>query len=269
MKKSGIALTGAAWGVYAFLYLPLLCVAAFSVNASRNGLRWGGFTLDWYRRLLTNDMVLEAARNSLALAVVSTLVSTTLGTMLALGIHHIPWGPRARKAMEGLLSLPVVTPDIIFAVALVLAFGALRELTGFFQLGMPTMIVGHVAFQIAFVALVVNSRLESIGIDLEEAAFDLYASYPRLVGTVILPLLRPGIMAGAALAFPLSLDDLVISFFTSGPDSMTLPLFIYAAVHRGVTPEIHALSTLVMMVTVLVVGAMQKLTSRSESEVRP
>jgi len=269
LKKSGWFVTGAAWGVYAFLYLPLFCVAVSSLNASRNSLRWGGLSFVWYQRLASNEMVLAAARNTLVLAVCSTLVSTFLGTLLALGIHHIPWGRKSSRFMEALLNLPVVTPDIIFAVALVIAFGAIRSLTGLFQLGMPTMIIGHVAFQIAFVALVVRSRLEAIGIDLEEAAFDLYASYQRLLWTVVLPLLRPGIFAGAALAFTLSLDDFIISFFTSGPESMTLPLFIYAAVRRGVTPEIHALSTLVMLLTVMVVMLMQKLTAKSETEIRP
>lgn len=268
MKKAGWIVTGSALGVYGFLYLPLLCVAASSVNASRNSLRWGGFSLDWYRKLFANEMVLDAAWNTLVLALSSTVASTVLGTMLALGLHHIPWGKKSTRAMEGLLNLPVVTPDIIFAVALVIAFGAIRSLTGLFQLGMPTMIVGHVSFQIAFVALVVRSRLGAIGIDLEEAAFDLYASYPRLLWSVVLPLLGPGILAGAALAFTLSLDDFIISFFTSGPESMTLPLYIYAAVRRGVTPEIHALSTLVMILTVVVVMAMQKLTASSEAEIR-
>lgn len=267
MRKSGWFVTSCALGVFAFLYLPLLCVAIFSVNASRNGLTWGGFTLSWYAKLLHNDLIQRAAWNSLFLAVVSTVISTLLGTLLALGIQRIPWGRRSTRAMEALLNLPVVTPDIIFAVALVIAFGALRSLTGFFQLGMPTMIVGHVAFQVAFVALVVRSRLSVIGLDLEEAAFDLYASYGRLLWTVVLPLLKPGIFAGAALAFTLSLDDFVISFFTSGPESITLPIFIYAAVHRGVTPEIHALSTLVMLATVAVVGLMQQLTAKSGIEV--
>jgi spermidine/putrescine transport system permease protein len=266
MRKAGWFVTGASWGVFAFLYLPLLCVAIFSLNASRSGLTWGGFTLDWYRRLLHNDLVLRAAANSLILALASTAISTVLGTLLALGIQRIPWGKRASKGMEALLNLPVVTPDIIFAVALVIAFGALRALTGLFQLGMPTMVVGHVAFQISFVALVVRSRLEAIGMDLEEASFDLYASYGRMLTSVVLPLLGPGIFAGAALAFTLSLDDFVISFFTSGPDSITLPIFIYAAVHRGVTPEIHALSTLVMLGTIAAVSIMQKLTARSGAE---
>ena len=266
MKRTGWFVDSFAIGVFALLYIPLLCVVVFSVNASKMGLTWGGFTLSWYAKLFQNDMILHAASNSLILALVSTVISTFLGTLLALGIQRLPWGKRSGAAIEGLLNLPVVTPDIIFAVALVIAFGALRSLTGFFELGLSTMIIGHVAFQVAFVTLVIRSRLQGIAMDLEEAAFDLYASYGRMLWTVILPLLRPGILAGAALAFTLSLDDFVISFFTAGPDSITLPLYIYAAVHRGVTPEIHALSTLVMVLTIVVVSLMQWLTSHSEKE---
>lgn len=266
MRRSGWFVSLSAVGIFALLYLPLLCVVIFSVNASRMGLTWGGFTLSWYAKLLENELILKAAGNTLVLALISTVISTFLGTLLALGMQRLPWGKRSGAVLEGLLNLPVVTPDIIFAVALVIAFGALRSLTGLFELGMPTMIVGHVAFQVAFVTLVIRSRLQGISEDLEEASFDLYASYGRMLWTVILPLLRPGILAGAALAFTLSLDDFVISFFTAGPDSITLPLYIYAAVHRGVTPEIHALSTLVMVLTIVVVTLMQWLTTHSEKE---
>jgi len=266
MKRSGWFVNVLAIGVFALLYLPLLCVVVFSVNASRMGLSWGGFTLSWYTKLFQDELILKAATNTLELALASTAISTLLGTLLAIGIQRLPWGKRTGGVLEGLLNLPVVTPDIIFAVALVIAFGALRSLTGMFELGMPTMIIGHVAFQVAFVALIIRSRLQAIAVDFEEAAFDLYASYGRMLWTVILPLLRPAIFAGAALAFTLSLDDFVISFFTSGPDSITLPIYIYAAVHRGVTPEIHALSTLVMVLTILVVSLMQWLTAKSEKE---
>jgi spermidine/putrescine transport system permease protein len=164
-----------------------------------------------------------------------------------------------------LLHLPVVTPDIIFAVALVIAFSVIRYLTGCFELGLGAMIIGHITFQISFVALAVRGRLELIGHDVEEAASDLYAGYWRVLTKVILPMLKPGIMAGAMLAFTLSLDDFVISFFTSGPKSMTLPLYIYAAVRRGITPEVHALSTLIMIITIFVVASMQKLSPDNKS----
>jgi spermidine/putrescine transport system permease protein len=266
MRRSGWVVDLLAIGVFGMLYLPLLCVVLFSVNASRLGLSWGGFTLSWYTKLLENELIISAASNTLVLALSSTAISTVLGTLLAIGIQRLPWGKKMNASLEGLLNLPVVTPDIIFAVALVIAFGALRSITGLFELGMPTMVIGHVAFQVAFVALIIRSRLQAIAVEYEEAAFDLYASYGRMLWTVILPLLRPAILAGAALAFTLSLDDFVISFFTAGPDSITLPIYIYAAVHRGVTPEIHALSTLVMVLTILVVSLMQWLTAKSEQE---
>ncbi len=251
--------------IFCFLYIPLLCVAVFSVNASKLGLEWGGFTWDWYIKLFHNEMILNAAWNTLVLAVVSTLISTIVGTFLAIGLYRFPWGKKVLGRLDLLLHLPVVTPDIIFAVALVVAFSALRALTGLFELGLGSMIMGHITFQIAFVALVIRGRLELIGTDVEEAAYDLYASHRRVLFKVLLPLLRPGIMAGAMLAFTLSLDDFVISFFTAGPKSTTLPLFIYASVKRGVTPEIHALSTLVMILTILLVGLMQWITNRSAS----
>ena len=239
--------------LFIMLYLPLLCVVIFSFNASRLGTQWGGFTLHWYTDLFHNELILRAAMNTLILAVSSTLIATIVGTALAIGLQMAPWGKKARRVFEPLLNLPVVTPDIIFAVALVIAFGAVRALTGLFELGMPTMIVGHVTFQIAFVALAVRSRLRLIGTEVQEAACDLYASPSYLLRTVILPLLLPGILAGAMLAFTLSLDDFIISFFTAGPKSITLPIYIFASVHRGVTPEIHALSTLVMIFTIFVV----------------
>jgi len=255
-------------GVFAFLYLPLLCVVAFSVNASRLGLAWGGFTWHWYTTLFHDELILRAAGNTLFLAVVSTIISTVLGTLLALGIHRHPWPKKKGKVMEILLNIPIVTPDIIFAVALVIAFSALRMVSSVFELGMPTMIIGHVAFQISFVALVIRGRLQLIGKDLEEAAFDLYSNYSRVLWTIVLPLLKPAIFAGAALAFTLSLDDFVISFFTAGPKSITLPIYIYASVHRGVTPEIHALSTLVMIMTIVAVTLMQKMTHHSDKPIK-
>jgi len=248
----------AAIATFAFLYIPLLCVAVFSVNASKFGLDWGGFTMDWYRKLLGNEVILKAAVNTLFLGVVSTAISTVLGTLLAIGMYRSPWTRKSLNKLETLLHLPVVTPDIIFAVALVIAFSVIRHFTGFFELGMTSMIVGHVAFQISFVALTVKARLALIGPDIEEAACDLYASYPRVLTKILLPMLAPGIMAGALLAFTLSLDDFVISFFTAGPKSTTLPLLIYASVKRGVTPEIHALSTIIMILTVVCVLAIQK-----------
>lgn len=259
IRKLHPLISGVAVGSIALLYLPMLAVAAFSVNRSRYGLIWKGFTLDWYGRLLRNEYILEAARNTLVLALVSTAIATVLGTLLALAIHRFGWPGPVRWVLDLMLYVPVVTPDIVFAATMVVAFGVLRTATSLFQPGLTTMIVAHVTFQIAFVALVVGSRLATIGRVVEEAARDLYADGWYAMRKVTLPLLMPGVVAGAMLAFTLSLDDFVISFFSAGPDSVTLPIYIYASVRRGVTPEIHALSTIIFLFTVGLVLALQLL----------
>lgn len=255
----------AALGSLSFLYVPLLAVAVFSVNASRFGLSWKGFTLEWYAKLLANDQIMEAARNTIVLATVSTAIATVLGTILAIGLYRHPWSRKVFSMLDVNLHLPVVTPEIVFAAALAVAFGVLRLIFSFFEPGMLNMIIGHITFQISFVALVVGARLETITQDLEEAARDLYASSAYMLRHVTLPLLKPGIVGGAMLAFTLSLDDFVISFFTAGPTSVTLPLFIYASVRRGVTPEIHALSTLALVVTVVLVMLTERLSRKQNT----
>ncbi len=257
-KQSNALTTFIALFVILFLYVPLLSIAVFSVNASKNGLNWTGFTLSWYLKLFQNEYIQRAALNTLFLAIVSTAISTLLGTLSAVGLYRHPWPRPMKRFLDMVMHLPVITPDIVFAVALILVFSLLRAVSGIFELGMFTMVIGHITFQIAFVALVVYSRLEIIGYDIEEAAYDLYADYRRMFTKVLLPMLIPGIMAGAMLAFTLSLDDFVISFFTAGPKSTTLPLFIYASLRRGVSPEIHALSTLIMAATVAAVMVIQK-----------
>ncbi len=258
MRRPGTALV--AYGVIAFLYLPLVAVAAFSLNATRHGLVWRGFTLGWYRQLFADPAFFELTRNTLVLALVSTAIATVLGTALALGLERYPWPRgRANRAIEALIDLPVVTPDILFALAAVTALGALRTISAVFEPGMLAMVLAHVTFEVAFVALVVRSRLAAVGAVYEEAARDLYASGWGLFRRVTLPLLAPGVAAGALLAFILSLDDFVVSFFTAGPGSTTLPIYIYASVRRGVSPQIHALSTLIVVVTVLAVAAAERL----------
>ena len=190
-------------------------------------------------------------------------MATLIGTVLAIGLNRFPWSHRTDTVLDVILHIPVIIPDIILAAALVVAFGLLRLVSDWFYPGLISMIVGHVTFQIAFVALVVRSRLVSIGREIEEAARDLFASSGYLLRRVTLPLLLPGIVAGAMLAFTLSLDDFVISFFTAGPKSQTLPLYIYAAVRRGVTPQIHALSTLVVLITVVLVIGVERMTRKN------
>lgn len=263
MSKSHPAIKILAITTIWFLYLPLLGVAVCSVNTAKGGWVWKGFTLSWYFKLFENEWILQTAWNTLVLAAVSTIIATLIGTVLAIGINRFPWGKKTNGFLNIMLNIPVVIPDIIMAGSLVVIFGILREISSIFELGMIDMIIGHVTFQIAFVALVVRSRLTLIGQDVEEAARDLFASNWYLMRKVMLPLMMPGIVAGAMLAFTLSLDDFVISFFLSGPDSQTLPLYIYAAVRRGVTPEIHALSTLVVLITVILVVGSERLSKKN------
>ncbi|MFW5488290.1 MAG: ABC transporter permease [Desulfovibrio sp.] len=253
-----------AWVSMAFLYIPLIAVASFSINKSRFGLDWKGLTLDWYFKLFHNHAILEAAGNTLILAVVSTVIATVLGTALAIGLNRFPWPRKASSMFDVVLNMPVVVPEIVFAAALVIAFALLRYVSSVFSPGLLNMIIGHVTFQVAFVALVVRARLEVISTDMEEAARDLYADNAYLLKRVTLPLLKPGIVSGAMIAFTLSLDDFVISFFTAGPTSVTLPLYIYASVRRGVTPEIHALSTLVLLVSVIMVVLTDRMSRKSK-----
>ncbi len=242
-----------SWGGMILLFAPLLAVAVQSFNHNRVGETWGGFTFGWYARLLSDKPILEATWNTLLVASISTVLATVLGTLLAIGLHRTPWPRWMRGLFETELLLPVVTPDILFAVALVGAFGILRMVSPLFEPGYLTLVIGHVTFQLSFVTLVVRARLAAIGPEQMEAARDLYATTWGGWRRVILPQIGSAIVAGALLAFTLSLDDFVISFFTSGPGSATLPLYIYASVRRGVTPVVHALSTTILCITLLAV----------------
>ncbi len=240
--------TLAAMLALALMLAPLLATVVFSFNSARTGLTWEGFTLHWYTVLLSNAEIGKAVLNSLFVATVSTAISTVLGVLLAVALERYPRSPRAGKLVEAIVDLPVVTPDILFAAALVIAFSVLREWSSAFMPGLLTMVLGHVVFEVSFVALVVRSRLAVIGESLSEAGHDLYATPWSNFMRVTLPLILPAIAIGAAMAFTLSLDDVVISFFTSGPDSTTLPIYIYSTLRRGLKPDIHALSTLMIVV---------------------
>lgn len=256
------------WATLGFLYLPLLVVVLWSFNDSR-AMGWEGVTTQWYGRLfidhpdnrIPSGALPNAAWNTFLLGAISTLIATVLGTLLAFGLRG-RWPGWARGAVGGVVLLPVVTPDIILAAAMV----ALRQLWSLFDPGMFAMVVGHVTFQVSFVALVVHARLTQIGREQEEAARDLYASSWTVMTRVLLPQLVPAIAAGAMLAFTLSLDDFVISFFTASPTSTTLPLLIQASVKRGISPEFHALSTLILLATVLLVLGLTRLSRPRHQE---
>lgn len=240
---------------YLFLYAPMIVLLVFSFNASKFASgTWKGFTFDWYLALFQNEAIGVALRNSLYIGITSTIISTVFGTMVSLAMErYIFWG---KLSFDALLYLPIIIPDIAMAVMLLIFFVQVKM-----PLGRYTIIISHVAFNISFVAVVVRARLAQFDTRLEEAAQDLYANHWQTFSRITLPLLMPGILAGALLAFTLSLDDFVITFFTAGPGSTTLPLRIYSLVKLGVTPEINALSAVMLMasfVLVLISFSLQK-----------
>ncbi len=246
-----------AVAAYVFLYLPILILIAFSFNQSRFGAQWTGWTLDWYRQMLNDGRILDAAQTSVLIAVVSTLISTVLGTMLALALERYRF--RGRTALDSALYLPIVIPDIVMAVALLsffsLAFRLLNATFGWsVRGGLTTVIIAHVAFNISFVTVVVRASLRNFDRRLEEAAQDLGATPWRTFRHVTLPLILPGIIGGALIAFTLSLDDFVVTFFTAGPGVNTLPLEVYSRVRKSITPEINAVSTVMLLASIILVA---------------
>jgi spermidine/putrescine transport system permease protein len=238
-----------AFLLFTFLYAPIATVVAFSFNDSRFSSNWEGFTTKWYATLFQNTVALQAIKNTLLLAFTSTSISTVLGSMLGYSLSRFRFF--GKGWVEKGLYLPIFIPDIVMAIALLLFYSLIRSWLNIFQLGMITMIFAHVTFQIPFVAIVVRARLADFDLSLEEAARDLGATPWKTFRHVTLPLLWPGILAGAMLAFTLSLDDFVVSFFTNGPGATTLPIYIYSSVKRGITPEVNALSTLIVLASIL------------------
>lgn len=225
---------------YVFLYAPIVILIIFSFNSSRFVSTWEGFSLRWYGELFRDAAMMAALKNSLIVAVVSTLISTLFGTMAALVMERYQFG--GKLAMDALLYLPIIIPEIAMAVMLLLFFVLARV-----NLSLGTVIIAHVAFNISFVTVVVRARLVGFDRRLEEAAQDLGANELQTFWHVTLPLLMPGILGGALLAFTLSLDDFVVTFFTAGVGATTLPLRIYSMVKLGITPEINAISTILVL----------------------
>lgn len=267
-RKNPLWITAVALFALSILYVPLIGVVVKSFNSSRLGLAWEGFTLKWYGLLLENQQIKEATMNTLIVAVVSTIIATVLGTALAVGLSRFPWSRRKVSAFDNILYLPVIAPEIVMAAALVVMFSILRHVSEYLDFGMIAIIIGHVTFQVAFVALTVRSRIASLARNIDEAAHDLYSGGWNLFRRVTLPMLTPAIVAGALLAFILSLDDFVITYFVAGPNIETLPIFIYGNQRRGLTPEIHALSTLILLGTVILVFAATWLSSRNAATKR-
>lgn len=239
--------------VFAFLYIPISVLFALSFNEGGLPTAWTGFSTKWYASLLTNSDITGAAANTLVVALISTLLATVLGSLLAVGVEI-----RRRKGrlIETIIFAPMIIPDIVLAIAL-LSFFSLLNVT----MGLHTIIASHVVFNLAFVCAVVRARLKTFDWSIVEASTDLGASMAVTLWRVVLPVLMPAVIAGALLAFTLSVDEFIIAFFTAGAgrDSITLPMQIYAMIRFGVTPEINALAVIVMSISVLALALSQRI----------
>jgi spermidine/putrescine transport system permease protein len=243
--------------VYLFFYAPIALLTVFSFNANNRVAIWTEPSLRWYQEMFQNDAVMSALRNSLVVALASTLVSTVIGTMLAIALERYRF--RGRGFLDGLAYLPIIIPDVTMAVMLLIfffqGFELLDSLIGVrLSAGLGTIVLSHVAFNISFVAVVVRARLAQFDPAMEEAAADLYASRWQAFRRVTLPLIAPGVAGGALLALTLSLDDVVITQFVSGPGSTTLPVYVFGLVRRGVTPLINAVSVVMLTASMILVA---------------
>jgi spermidine/putrescine transport system permease protein len=237
---------------YAFLYLPIVVLMILSFNKAGLPTAWGGFSLEWYGKLFANPKIQQAAFNSIVVAVISTLIASAIGTALALGVE------RARPSMtrEALLFAPMIIPDIVLAIALLSFFTLLK-----FSLGLHSIIMAHVVFNIAFVTAVVRARLKGFDWSLTEVSRDLGAGAQQTFWFITFPLILPSVIAAALLAFTLSVDEFIIAYFTAGAgqSSTTLPMQIYSMIRFGVTPEINAMATIVMGVAFVALFTAQRL----------
>ena len=243
-------------GVFFFLYSPLVALMAFSFNNSKRNIVWQGFTLDYYAKLFKNDELMLAFANSLTIALITTIISVVLGALAAVMLWRFRFPLKA--AIEGTLSLPIVVPEICMGVAMLLFFSKVipwpNDLP--WPLSLGSIIIAHVSFCFPFVTMVVRARLASFNKEQEEAARDLGATDWQAFRDVLIPHMTPALIAGALLSFTLSLDDFVITFFTSGPNTVTFPVKIYSMVRFSVTPEVNAASTMLIVVTIALMALM-------------
>lgn len=247
--------------IFFVLYAPIVTLVAFSFNTDKRGVVWRGFTLDNYVKAWNNASLIEALSNSLVIALIATILATILGALAALLLWRFRFP--FKGGYEGFMALPIVIPEICMGVALLLFFVNSGMMEFFVHLPWPlnlgNIIFAHVTFCFPFVAVVVRSRLVGFNRQLEEASKDLGASEWQTFWSIIVPYMKPGLIAGALLAFTLSLDDFVITFFTSGPETVTFPVKVYSLVRRGVSPEINAASTVLIVITVLATVIAMKL----------
>ena len=235
--------------IFTFLYAPIVVLIVYSFNDSKNRVQWGGFTLNWYKDLFSNELILESLLVTLQIAVLAALISTVIGTMAAVGIFNM--NGRLRHAMESLNNIPMVNPEIVTGISMMLMFVAIYRATGLLQPGFATLLIAHITFCIPYVVLQVMPKLRQMNKHMYEAALDLGCTPFSAFFKVVLPEIMPGVITGALMAFTMSLDDFVISYFNSGSTAQNLSVTIYSMTKKPVTPEVNALSTL-MFGTVLI-----------------
>ncbi len=247
MKRRSWGLWAAMALGYAFLYVPILSMAFYSFSASRMATVWGGFSTRWYTALFANEQIMQALVRSLTIAALAASFATVIGTASGLALSRFGKFP-GRGLLSLMNSAPMVMPDVMLGLSSLLLFVTLQQALGWPERGMGTIMLAHITLTACYVTVVVRSRMASLDDSLEEAAMDLGARPWKVFWQVTLPLIAPALLAGWLLAFTLSLDDLVIASFTSGPGATTLPMLIYSKVKLGVTPEINALATLIVSV---------------------
>jgi putrescine transport system permease protein len=249
-KRSVFLITTTCFGI-AFLYIPMILLVVYSFNKSKIVPVWGGFSTKWYGVLFESEEVWEAVALSFKIAAVNACFATILGTLAGLAL--VRFGSfKGRTLFSGMISAPLVMPEVITGLSLLLLFITLNEFFGWpSERGFTTITIAHITFSMAYVAVIIQSRLAGMAQDLEEAAQDLGAKPLRVLVDITLPLLAPGMMAGWLLAFTLSLDDLVIASFVSGPGAVTLPMLIYSRVRLGLRPDINALATIIILVVAI------------------
>ncbi len=232
-----------------FMYLPVIVVVVYSFNDSKYDSAWAGFTLDWYKLMLNNTSLMQALQNSLVIAAASCGISAVIGTIGAVGLTR--WDFKAKGLIENLTMLPIMIPEIILGTVFLVIFSYFN-----FKFGISTIVLGHTSFCVPYIFLIVKGRLVGLDPSIGEAARDLGASELRMFKDITLPLIAPAVLSGTLLAFAMSLDDVIISFFLTGATTNTLPLKIYSQLKFGVTPEINALCTVMLSITfIVVIGA--------------
>lgn len=255
--------------IFLFLYSPIVVLIVYSFNDSRSRVKWGGFTLDWYRDLFSNELILDSLRITLEIAVLAALIATVIGTMAAMGIYSM--NGRLRRWLLALNNIPMINPEIVTGISMMLMFVAIYRATGLLQPGFLTLLLAHITFCIPYVVLQVMPKLRQMNKHMYEAALDLGCHPLPAFFKVVLPEIMPGVITGSLMAFTMSLDDFVISYFNSGSTAQNLSVTIYSMTKKPITPEINALSTLMfgsVLVLLVIVNLRQIRDAKKTAERR-